>query len=389
MHTGRYIFSQIIDFLPERDFRKIVEQYQGDYKSFRLSCWDQFLAFGFAQLTFTQSLRDLEDCLRPRAAQLYHLGFRGSVARSTLADANASRDWRIYQDFALLLIAKARKLYAGDPIDIEDLDSIVYAIDSTTVDLCLALFPWAHFRKKKGAIKIHTQIELRGPIPTMVYVTDGKVHDVNWLDAICFEAGCFYLFDRGYIAYDRLYRITDAKAFFVTRAKSDFHFYRCHSQPVQTGTGVVADQVVVLPGVLGKKKYPAKLRRIVFIDPEKKKRLVFLTNNFVLPALTLAKLYKARWRIELFFKWLKSNLRIKTFLGHDQNAVKIQVWIAITIYTLLLIIRKQLNLKPSMHTILTVLSLNIFEQAAIQELFTELGVAETDSDNPNQLAFNY
>src|SRR5476649_557574 len=310
MHTGRYIFSQIIDFLPAREFRTIVEHYQGDYKSSKLSCWDQFLALGFAQLTFIQSLRDLDDCLRPRAAQLYHLGFRGSVARSTLADANAARDWRIYQDFALLLIAKARKLYAGDPIDIEDLDAIVYAIHSTTIDLCLALFPWAHFRKKKGAIKIHTQIELRGPVPTMVYVTDGKMHDVNWLDAICFEAGCFYLFDRGYIAYERLYRVTVANAFFVTRAKSDFHFNRCHSQPMQRGTGVVADQVVVLRGDLAKEKYPAKLRRIVFIDPEKKKRLVFLTNNFALPALTIAKLYKARWRIELFFKWLKSNLRI-------------------------------------------------------------------------------
>jgi hypothetical protein len=258
-----------------------------------------------------------------------------------LADANAARDWRIYRDFGLLLIEKARKLYAGDPIDIEDLDATVYAIDSTTVDLCLALFPWAHFRRKKGAVKIHTQIELRGPVPTMVYVTDGKVHDVNWLDAISFETGCFYLIDRGYVDFERLYRIEQAGAFFVTRAKSNFRFNRRHSRLVQSGTGVVADQIVELREAGSKKKYPARLRRIVFIDPETNKRLVFITNNLFLPANIIAALYKARWRIELFFKWIKGNLRIKSFLGHDENAVKIQIWVAIVIYTLLMIIRKR------------------------------------------------
>ena len=388
MNTGRYIFSQIIDFFPERDFDRIVDQYGGDYKTSRLSCWDQLLGLTFAQLTFTQSLRDLEDCLRPRTNQLYHLGFRGTIARSTLADANSSRDWRIYQDFALLLIGRARQLYADAPFDLDEVEGAVYAIDSTTVDLCLALFPWAHFRTKKAAIKIHTQLDLRGPVPTMVHVTDGKVHDVNWLDAVIFEPRSFYIVDRGYVAYERLYRIKQAEAFFVTRAKSDFRFTVRHSNPVPSDGPVRCDQIVVLRGS-SREKYPEKLRRIVFIDPETRKRLVFLTNNFELPDMLIAKLYKARWTIELFFKWLKGHMRIKAFFGHDENAVKIQVWIAIAVYTILLIIRRQLKIKASMHTILTVLSLNMFEKVPIHELFTELGLAASDTDDVNQMTINY
>ena len=389
MHTGRYIFAQVIDFLPEREFRRIVSRYEGDYKASRWSCWDHLLALAFAQLTFRESLREIEDSLRPRAHQLYHLGFRGSVARSTLADANAGRDWRIYRDLALLLIERARKLYAETPLAIDDLDATVYAIDSTTVDLCLSLFPWARFRRTKGAIKIHTQLDLRGSIPTLVHVTDGKVHDVNWLDALSFERGCFYIIDRGYVAFDRLARIHNADAFFVTRAKSNLGFYCCHSEPVPEGGGLVCDQIIRLTNPDSKAAYPEKLRRIVYVDPKTCKRLVFLTNNFALPALAIAQLYKARWLVELFFKWIKMNLRIKSFFGRDPNAVYMQVWCAIAIYTLLLIIRKQLGLKASMHTILTVLSINVFEQVPLHELFTGFELANQESEDPNQLVINF
>lgn len=389
MHTGRYIFAQVIDFLPEREFRRIVSRYDGDYKASRWSCWDHLLALAFAQLTFRESLREIEDSLRPRTHQLYHLGFRGSIARSTLADANAARDWRIYRDLALRLIAEARKLHAEDPLAIDDLDATVYAIDSTTVDLCLSLFPWARFRKTKGAIKIHTQLDLRGSLPTLVHVTDGKVHDVNWLDALSFERGCFYLIDRGYVDFDRLARIHQAEAYFVTRAKSNLGFYRCHSRPVPKGSGLVCDQVIRLTTPDSKAAYPDKLRRIVYIDPDTGKRLVFLTNNFELPAIAITQLYKARWLVELFFKWIKMNLRIKTFFGRDPNAVYMQVWCAIGIYTLLLIIRKRLGLKASMHTILTVLSINVFEQAPLHELFTEFGQSKCESDISNQMVINF
>ena len=389
MHTGRYIFAQVIDFLPEREFRRIVSRDEGDYKVSRWSCWDHLLALAFAQLTFRESLREIEDSLRPRAHQLYHLGFRGSVARSTLADANAGRDWRIYRDLALLLIERARKLYAETPLAIDDLDATVYAIDSTTVDLCLSLFPWARFRRTKGAIKIHTHFDLRGSIPTLVHVTDGKVHDVNWLDALSFERGCFYIIDRGYVDFDRLARIHNSDAFFVTRAKSNLGFYCCHSEPVPEGSGLVCDQVIRLTNPDSKAAYPEKLRRIVYVDPKTCKRLVFLTNNFALPALAIAQLYKARWLVELFFKWIKMNLRIKSLFGRDPNAVYMQVWCAIAIYTLLLIIRKQLGLKASMHTILTVLSINVFEQVPLHELFTGLELANQESDDPNQLVINF
>lgn len=344
----------------------------------------------FGQLTFRESLRDLEDSLRPRQRQLYHLGFRGSIARSTLAEANATRDWRIYKDLALLLVGRARELYVGQPLDIEGLESaVVFAIDSTTVDLCLSLFPWARFRKTKAAVKVHTQLDLRGSIPTLIHVTDGKVHDVNWLDQLTFERGCFYIIDRGYIDFGRLARIQKAEAFFVTRAKSNLGFYVCHSQPVPEGSGVVCDQIIRLTDPKSKAAYPNKLRRIVYVDPDTGKRLVFLTNNFILPALTIAQLYKARWQIELFFKLIKMNFRIKAFFGREPNAVYTQVWCIIAIYTLLIIIRKQLGLKVSMHTMLTILSINIFEKVTLHELFTEFGLTEDRNEDPNQLLINY
>lgn len=387
MHTGRFIFSQIVDFFPERDFRRIVAKYRGDYKTSALSSWDHLLALTFALLTFRESLRDLEDCLRPRQQQLYHLGFRGTVARSTLADANAGRDCRIFEEFALLLIARARKLCASDPSGIDEVEATIYAIDSTTIDLCLALFPWASFRTSKAAVKVHTQLDLRGPLPVLVHVTDGKVHDVNWLDSILFEPGCFYLLDRGYVDFARLWRIHQAGAYFVTRAKSNLQFYRCHSRTPE-GEGVIADQIIRLTGVHSKQAYPARLRRIVYRDPQTGKLLVFLTNNFNLPALTIALLYKARWNIELFFKWLKMNVRIKVFFGREPNAVKIQIWCALAVYALLLIIKRQLELKASIHTILSVLSVSIFEQANLHELFAELGLSTSTANESNQLLIN-
>jgi IS4 transposase len=389
MHTGRYVFSQVIDFLPERDFRRIANRYRGDYKRCRLSSWEHLLVLAFSQLTSRESLREIEDCLRPMGSQLYHLGFRGSVARSTIADANATRDWRIFRDFALVLIKRARRLYSDHPSDIEGLDATVYAIDSTTVDLCLSLFPWASFRRTKAAVKVHTQLDLRGPLPVLVHVTDGKAHDVNWLDALAFEPGCFYVLDRGYVDFARLSRIHRAGAYFVTRAKSNLGFYCCHSQPTPTDSGVVCDQIIRLTNPKSKEAYPDKLRRIVYIDPDTGKRLVFLTNNFTLPALTIALLYKARWQIELFFKWIKSNLRIKAFLGREPNAVYSQVWCAIAIYTLLLIIRRQLRLEAAMHTILTVLSINIFMQVPIHQLFRNSLPTEGNHDDPNQLVINF
>jgi len=388
VHTGRFIFAQVIDFFPERDFRRIVAKYRGDYKTSALSSWDHLLALTFGLLTFRESLRDLEDCLRPRQQQLYHLGFRGSIARSTLADANATRDCRIFEEFALLLIARAQKLCAGDPSGIDELEATIYAIDSTTIDLCLSIFPWASFRTSKAAVKVHTQLDLRGPLPVLVHVTDGKVHDVNWLDSILFEPGCFYLLDRGYVDFVRRWRMHQAGAYFVTRAKSNLQFYRCHSRPPQ-GEGVIADQVIRLTVVRSKQDYPARLRRVVYRDPETGKLLVFLTNNFELPALTIALLYKARWTIELFFKWLKMNVRIKAFFGREPNAVKIQIWCALGIYALLLIIKRRLGLKASIHSILAVLSVSIFEQVDMHELFTEIGLAVPISDDPNQLLINY
>ncbi len=388
MHAGRFIFSQVVDFFPERDFRRIVAKYNGDYKVSALSSWDHLLALTFALLTFRESLRDLDDCLRPRQHQLYHLGFRGKVARSTLSDANTRRDSRIFEEFALSLIARARKLCATDPSRIDEVDATVYAIDSTTIDLCLALFPWARFRTSKAAVKVHTQLDLRGPLPVLVHVTDGKVHDVNWLDSIAFEPDSFYLLDRGYVDFDRLRRIHQADAHFVTRAKSNLQFYRCHSR-APTGEGVIADQAIRLTVLQSKQAYPDRLRRIVYRDPETGKLLVFLTNNFDLPALTIALLYKARWSIELFFKWLKMNVRIKAFFGREPNAVRIQIWCALAVYALLLIIKRQLALKTSIHTMLAILSVSIFEQTALHELLADSGLSSQTTDDPNQLIINF
>jgi len=388
MHTGRFVFAQIVDFIPEREFRRIVAKYGGEYKTSRFSCWDQLLCMLFAQITFRESLRDIEDSLRYRGSQLYHLGFRGSVARSTLADANATRDWRIYKDLALLLIAIARKLYATEKLSVE-VDGSVYAIDSTTIDLCLSVFPWARFRRKKGAVKIHTLLDLHGPIPVLVHVTDGKTHDVNWLDFLRYESKAFYIIDRAYVDFDRLRRIHQSSAFFVTRSKSNLRFYCCSSLPVCEGTGVVCDQVIRLTVPASKASYPEKLRRIAYVDSETRKTLVFLTNNFTLSALEVALLYKARWQIELFFKWLKQHLRIKVFFGREANAVKTQVWCAVAVYTLLLIIRKKLSLSVSIHTILTVLSVNSFEQVPIHELFTGVDLTDPSIDICNQLFLNY
>jgi Domain of unknown function (DUF4372)/Transposase DDE domain len=382
VHTGRFIFSQVVDFIPERDFRRIVAKYRGDYKTSTLSSWDHLLALSFAMLTFRESLRDIEDCLRPRQQQLYHLGFRGSIARSTLADANATRDFRIFEELALLLVAQAQRLSADEPSGVDELEATIYAIDSTTIDLCLSIFPWARFRRSKAAVKVHTQLALRGPLPVLVEVTNGKVHDVNWLDSVRFELGCFYLLDRGYIDFVRLWVVNQAGAYFVTRAKSNMQFYRCHSHPPQ-GEGVIADQIIQLTGPRSKEAYPARLRRVVYRDPETGKLLVFLTNNFDLPALTIALLYKARWNIELFFKWLKMNVRIKAFFGREPNAVKIQIWCALAVHALLLIIRHRLRLKSSLHSILAVLSVSIFEQVDIHELFTDVGLSAPVLDDPN------
>jgi hypothetical protein len=390
MNAGKPIFAQILQWIHPEEFARCVKRYIKPSQVRHFSCWDQFLCMAFAQLTFRESLRDIEDSLRPRRRQLYHLGFRGTIARSTLADANATRDWRIYRDLALSLIGRARELYVGQPLDIEGMESaVVYAIDSTTVDLCLSLFPWARFRRAKGAVKIHTQLDLRGAIPTLVYVTDGKVHDGNWLDALTFDPGSFYIIDRGYVHFERLARINQAGAFFVTRPKSNLAFYCCHSNPVAPNSGVICDQVIRLTIALSKTAYPAKLRRIAYLDPDTNKRLVFLTNNFVLPAYTIALLYKARWQIELFFKLLKMNFRIKGFFGREPNAVHTQVWCIIAIYTLLLIIKKRLDLKVSMHTILTVLSVNIFEKVSLNELFMDFELQYDDQPKSNQLFIKY
>jgi len=388
VHTGRFVFAQLIDFYPARDFRRIVAKYRGDHKTSQLSSWDHLLALTFAMLTFRESLRDIEDCLRPRHQQLYHLGFRGSIARSTLADANAKRDYRIFEELALLLIAQARKLSASEPSGVDELEATIYAIDSTTIDLCLSIFPWAKFRKNKAAVKIHTQLALRGPLPVLVEVTNGKVHDVNWLDSVRFEAGCFYLLDRGYVDYSRLRAIHHAGAYFVTRAKSNMRFCRCHSQPAE-GDGVIADQVIHLAVPRSKQAYPERMRRVVYRDPETGKLLVFITNNFDLPARTIALLYKARWNIELFFKWLKMNVRVKTFFGREPNAVKIQIWCALAVHALLIIIRDRLHIKSSLHSVLAVLSVSLFEQVDVHELFTNVRLSDSLTDDHNQLLINF
>ena len=368
-------------------FRRCVQRYDGNYRIREFSCWDQFLAMSFAQLTYRDSLADIEVCLRSRQDQLYRLGFRSSVAHSTLADANRVRDWRIYHDLAQGLIARARRLYADESFGLE-LEQTVYALDSTTIDLCLSLFPWARFRSTKAAVKLHTLLDLRGPIPTMIAISDGKQADVGILDEIILEPGAFYVMDRGYVDFRRLYRFVLAGAFFVTRAKAGLRINRLESGPVDEKTGVRADQIVWLTLAKSIKHYPDRFRRVSYTDPESGKALVFLTNNFELPALTIAQLYKSRWRVELFFKWIKQNLRIKHFFGTTDNAVKTQVWIAICVYVLVAIVRKELRLELSLSQILQVLSVNVFEQMPLGELVAKTASQNEPLDSPNQLIFN-
>jgi hypothetical protein len=384
MNTGRTVFSQVIELLPHREFQKCVARYGGDRYLKNFSCWDQYLAMAFAQLTYRESLRDIEACLRSISGKLYHMGFRGKVARSTLADANESRDWRIYADFAQVLIAIARPLYASDPIGVE-LDQSLYALDSTTIDLCLSLFPWAKFRRHKAAVKMHTLLDLHGNIPTFIRITDGKVHDVNILDEFFPEAGAFYVMDRGYIDFERLFVFTLCSAFFVVRTKENVLLQRRYSHPVDKTTGVRSDHTVILTAIDSAKAYPDSLRRVSYLDIETKKRLKFLTNNFVLPAFTIAQIYKCRWQVELFFKWIKQHLRIKAFYGTSENAVKTQIWIAVSIYVLVAIARKRLGLEVSLYQILQILSVTIFEKVPILQAFEALDSQSEFFDSSNQM----
>ena len=346
------------------EFQKCVARYRGDSHGRGFSCWDQYLAMAFAQLTYRESLRDIEACLRSMSGKLYHVGFRGQVSRSTLADANETHDWRIYADFAQVLIGIARPLYAQDPIGV-DLNQSLYALDSTTIDLCLSLFPWAKFRKHKGAVKMHTLLDLHGNIPTFISITDGKVHDVNILDEILPEAGAFYVMDRGYVDFQRLYVFTLSSAFFVVRTKSNVLLQRRYSHPVDKATGVRSDHTVILTALDSAKAYPEQLRRVSYLDVKTRKRFKFLTNNFTLPALTIALIYKSRWQVELFFKWIKQHLRIKAFFGTSENAVKTQIWIAVSVYVLVAIIRKRLEMEASLYQILQILSVTLFEKTPI------------------------
>ena len=384
METGRTVFAQLIDFLPRYDFQQCVQRYRGNYKIKSFSCWDQFLCMAFAQLTYLESLRDIEACLRSTQHKLYHMGFRGKVSRNTLAHANEIRDWRIYADFAQLLIARARHLYANDSFGVE-LKQMVYALDSTTIDLCLSLFPWAKFRKHKAAVKLHTLLDLHGNIPSVIFMTHGKIHDVKILDELVLEAGAIYLMDRGYLDFARLYKIHQTPAFFITRAKRNFSFQRLYSHPVEKITGLQCDQTIVLEGFYAQKDYPTLLRRIRYFDTSKDKRLIFLTNNFTLPALTIAQLFRCRWHIELFFKWIKQHLRIKAFYGTSENAVKTQIWIAISVYVLVAIVKKQLGLEMNLYTILQILSVSLFEKRPILQAFSDEIYINQYNDTNNQL----
>jgi Domain of unknown function (DUF4372)/Transposase DDE domain len=389
MNSGRTVFAQLIEHLPHKEFHKCVARYRGDHYAKNFSCWDQYLAMAFAQLTYRESLRDIETCLGAVGGKLYHMGFRSGVARSTLADANESRDWRIYADFARTLIATARRLYARDPMGV-DLDQSLYALDSTTIDLCLALFPWARFRRCKAAVKMHTLLDLRGNIPAFVHITDGKVHDVNVLDQIVPEAGAFYVMDRGYIDFERLFVLTLSAAFFVVRTKSNVLLQRRYSHPVDKSTGVRSDQTVVLSSFESASVYPDPLRKVSYYDAESDKRLKFLTNNFTLPALTIAQIYKQRWQVELFFKWIKQHLRIKAFYGVSENAVKTQIWIAVSVYVLVAILRKRLELEASLYQILQILSLTLFEKTPILCALQAIDADANFTENVNQLIlFNF
>ncbi len=370
--------------LPRYEFQKCVDRYHGEYQQKSFSCWDQLLAMGFAQFTYRESLRDIEACLRSMSGKLYHMGFRGKVARSTLADANENRDWRIFADFAQVLIGIARPLYVHDPIGVE-LDQSLYALDSTTIDLCLSLFPWAKFRKHKGAVKMHTLLDLHGNIPTFIGITDGKMHDVNILDEIFPEAGAFYVMDRGYVDFERLYIFTLSAAFFVVRTKSNILLQRRYSHPVDRSTGVRSDHTVILTAIDSVKAYPDSLRRVSYLDVKTRKRFKFLTNNFTLPALTIAQIYKSRWQVELFFKWIKQHLRIKAFYGTSENAVKTQIWIAVSVYVLVAIIRKRLGLEASLYQILQILSVTLFEKTPILQALQGSDSQDDSLVSANQL----
>jgi len=387
MYIGQTVFSQIMDYLPIYEFQKCVDRYNGNLQVKTFSCFDQFLCMAFAQLTYRESLRDIEACLRSRQEKLYHLGIRGNIARSTIAYANENRDWRIYADFCSILIHEARVLYAYDDFGVE-LEHTAYALDSTTIDLCLSLFPWATFRKNKAAIKMHTLMDLRGSIPSFIEITDGKVHDVNILDVLIPEPGSFYVMDRGYLDFKRLYVLTQLLSFFVTRAKRNLNVQRIYSHPVDKSTGLKYDQTVMLITPKSLENYPDKLRRVKYFDAEKGKLLIFLTNNFLLPALTIAMLYKSRWQIEIFFKWIKQHLRIKSFYGTSENAVKTQIWIAISIYVLVAIIKKRLNLDLSLYTILQIFSVTLFEKVPLIQLLTNFdykNCAKNETYVSNQL----
>jgi len=370
MNAGRTIFSQLLDFFPRYEFQVCVDRYQGNHYVKHFSCYDQFLCLAFAQLTYREGLRDIEACLRAQQAKLYHMGFRGRISRTTLADANENRDWRIFRDFAQGLIRTARELYRHESLGIDFADT-VYAFDSTTIDLCLTLFPWAQFRRRKSAVKLHTLLDIRGSIPTNVYVTGGQVHDVNLLDALLLEPGAFYLLDRGYLDFARLYRLTQAGAFFVTRAKVNTQFYRRQSRPIDPCTGIRSDQTIMLTGPKTSQLYPSPLRRVHYFDVAKDSRLIFLTNNFPLPALIIAQLYRARWQVELFFRWIKQHLRIKAFYGTSENAVKTQVWVALSTYLLVAILKKRLSLDLNLRKILQILSISLFEKTPILQGFLE------------------
>jgi Domain of unknown function (DUF4372)/Transposase DDE domain len=385
MHAGQLVFAQLMDFLPRHEFNTCVRCYDGDRRSRGFSCRDQFLCLAFAQLTFRESLRDIETCLRAVPSKLYHAGFRGTISRSTLADANRVHDWRIYADFAQVLIGRARTLYANEPLSTL-LDETVYALDSTTIDLCLHLFPWARFRRRKGAVKLHTLLDLRGNIPCFIHISHGKMHDVNVLDQLPVEAGAFYAMDRGYVDFQRLHRLTTAGAFFVTRGKRNLDFTRRSCRRIDKTTGLRSDQTIVLAGLKSARLYPAPLRRVAFYDAEHDRRLVFLTNNFELPALTIARLYKSRWQVELFFKWIKQNLRIKGFYGTSENAVKTQVWVAISVYVLVAIVRKELKSERSLSEILQILSLTLFEKTPLFQAFADEIAHDGDGPGHKQLS---
>lgn len=384
MHTGKTLFAQVMDFLPWSTFSRIVTRYRGDHRVRTLSCTEQYRCMAFAQLTYRESLRDIEACLKAQSAKLYHMGFRKPVSRSTLADANERRDWRIYADFAQRLITQARKLYATDTFGV-DLSNTVYALDATTIDLCLSVFPWAAFRSTKAAVKLHTLLDLRGSIPSFIHISDGKLHDVNVLDLLVPEAGAFYIMDRAYLDFERLYTLAQMGAFFVTRAKLNMDARRLYSAPTDRSTGVICDQTIALNGFYSSQHYPQHLRRIRFKDPETDKTLVFLTNHFQLPALTICALYKSRWQVELFFKWIKQHLRIKRFFGTSENAVKTQIWIAVSVYVLIAVIKQRLNLNVSLNTLLQILSVTVFEKIKLAEAVADSAITETNTMFDNQL----